>query len=77
MSVAFAWLYAKSGGSLFLVMLLHSAINNSKDIVASGASTPPGVFSFNAPLMAWLVLGVLWLVAAYFLARMPARLELR
>ena len=77
MSVAFAWLYAKSGGSLLLVMLMHAAINNSKDIVLSGAPVPPGVFSLAAPLVAWLSLGLLWIVAAYFLARMPVRLELR
>lgn len=70
-SVAIAWLYARSGGSLLLVMLLHSAINNSKDIVPSGAAVPPGVFSLNAPLMAWLTLGLLWIAAAWFLVRMP------
>ena len=75
LSVVFAWLYARSGGSLLLVMLLHSAINNTKDIVPSGAAVPPGVFSPNAPLMAWLTLGLLWMAAAYFLVRMPASLE--
>jgi membrane protease YdiL (CAAX protease family) len=76
MSVAFAWLYAKSGGSLLLVMLMHAAVNNAKDIVAAGAPVPPGVFSLNAPLMAWLTLGVMWVWAGYFLVRMPARLKL-
>ena len=76
-SIALAWLYAKSGGSLLLVMLMHSAINNSKDIVASGAAIPPGVFSLHATLMSWLGLGLLWISAAYFLARMPLKLELR
>ena len=75
--VALAWLYAKTGGSLLLVMLMHAAINNSKDIVSSGAVTPPGVFSLNAPLMAWLTLGLQWIWAAWFLTRMPAKLELR
>ena len=73
-SVALAWLYAKSGGSLLLVMLMHSAINNSKDIVVSGAAIGPGVFSLNASLMSWLGLGLLWVAAAYFLARMPRAL---
>jgi membrane protease YdiL (CAAX protease family) len=77
MSIALAWLYAKSGGSLLLVMLMHSAINNSKDIVTAGAVTPPGVFSLNAPLVTWAVLGLQWTWAAYFLARMPPKLELR
>jgi membrane protease YdiL (CAAX protease family) len=77
LSIALAWLYAKSGGSLLLVMLMHSAINNSKDIFSSAASIPPGVFSLNAPLMAWLGLVLLWIGAACFLVRMPSRLELR
>jgi uncharacterized protein len=77
MSVALAWVYAKSGGSLLLVMLMHSAINNSKDIVAAGNPVPPGVFSFDAPSMAWLVLAVMWVWAAYFLKRMPSSLERR
>ena len=76
MSIALAWLYARSGGSLLLVMLMHSAINNSKDIVASGAVVPPGVFSLNVPLMSWLVLGLLWVAAAYFLAKMPRALTM-
>ena len=74
MSIALAWLYARSGGSLLLVMLMHSAINNSKDIVASGAVVPPGVFSLNVPLMSWLVLGLLWVAGAYLLAKMPRAL---
>ena len=37
-SVAMAWLYWKTGGSLLLVMLLHAAYNNTKDIVPSAAT---------------------------------------
>jgi membrane protease YdiL (CAAX protease family) len=67
MSVAFAWLYARSGGSLLLVMLLHSAINNSKDIVPSAAPVPPGVFSLHASAMSYIGLAVLWLYASCLL----------
>ena len=31
LSVAVAWLYWRTGGSLLLVMLLHAAVNNTKD----------------------------------------------
>lgn len=72
MSVTFAWLHARTGGSLLLVMLLHAAINNSKDIVPSGVgSAPPGVFSLHASAVSWLTLGLMWLGAGYFLFRMP------
>jgi len=69
MSVAFAWLYARTGGSLLLVMLLHSAVNNTKDLVPAAAAIPPGVFSLHASPISWLTLAVLWIVAAYLLAR--------
>lgn len=67
MSVAFAWLYARTGGSLLLVMLLHAAINNTKDVVPSGTGPAPGVFSLHAPAVSWITLGLLWLCAFYLL----------
>lgn len=70
LSVAMAWLYAHTNGSLLLVMLMHAAVNNSKDIVPSavpGATNPLGL---NASLVAWLTVTLLWICAAYFLARM-------
>jgi membrane protease YdiL (CAAX protease family) len=70
-SVAMAWLYAKVQGSLWPLMLLHSAVNNSKDIVPSAAPNGGGVFGFQASPVGWLTLGVLWLGAVFFLVRMP------
>ncbi len=70
MSVAFAWLYTRTGGSLLLVMLLHSAINNSKDIVPSGLSIPPGVFSVQASAVSWLTGLLMWACAAYLLRQL-------
>jgi len=40
LSVAMAWLYARTNGSLLLVMLLHAAVNNAKDIVPSALPGP-------------------------------------
>jgi membrane protease YdiL (CAAX protease family) len=70
MSVAFAWLYVRTGGSLPLVMLLHASINNAKDIVPSGSAVAPGPFSLHASRVSWITLGVLWSCAGYLLIRL-------
>jgi hypothetical protein len=70
-SVAMAWVYWRTNGSLLLTMLMHAAINNTAGIVTpaapSGATNP---FYLNAPLVTWLVVGLLWIGAASFLIRM-------
>jgi membrane protease YdiL (CAAX protease family) len=71
MSVAMAWLYGKTQGSLLLVMLLHAAVNNTKDIVPSAAASPANPLSIHSSPVGWLALALLWLAAAYFLIRMP------
>ena len=73
LSVAIAWLYAHTNGSLFLTMLMHSAINNTKDIVVSGALTPANPFVLRASLLGWLTAGLLWICAGFFLLRMRAQ----
>src|SRR5882762_9113096 len=73
LSVAMAWLYAHSNGSLLLVMLLHAAANNAKDIVPSALPGGTNTFGLSASLVAWLTVTLLWICAGYFLARMPDR----
>jgi membrane protease YdiL (CAAX protease family) len=58
LSVAFARLYGSTGGSLLLAMLMHAAVNNTAVLVSS--SKPMG----------WLTVLALWIVAAYFFARL-------
>ncbi len=70
LSVAIAWLYWRSHGSLLLTMLMHAAINNTKDIVPSIPRIPTNPFVVSASLVAWLGLALLWIVAGYFLVRM-------
>ena len=70
LSVAMAWLYWRSGGSLFLVMLMHASVNNTLGIVPSavpGASDP---LTFNASLIGWITAALLWVVAIPLLFRM-------
>lgn len=65
-SVVFAWLYARTNGSLLLTMLLHASINNSKDIVPSGVIGGTATFGFRASRISWIALALLWACAAYF-----------
>ena len=71
LSVAMAWLYAHTNGSLLLVVLMHAAVNNSKDIVPSAVPGITNTFGLSASLVAWLTVTFLWICAAFFLARMP------
>lgn len=70
LSVAAAWLYWRTGGSLLLVMILHAAVNNTKDIVPSavpGASDP---LVLTASPVGWLTGALLWIAALVFLTQM-------
>lgn len=71
MSVALAWLYVHTNGSLLLVMLMHSAVNQTKDIVPSAVSAATNPFALSTSLVAWLTVALLWICAGYFLVRMP------
>lgn len=70
LSVAMAWLYWRTNGSLLLTMLMHAAVNNTKDIVPSAVTTATNAFSLSSSRVAWLSVAVLWTCAAYFLVRM-------
>ena len=74
LSVAMAWLYVRTNGSLPVVMLMHAAVNNTKDIVPSRATGSTGLLSLDASLVAWLTMLLLWIGAAYFLVRMRREL---
>lgn len=69
LSVVLTWLYWRTGGSLLMTMLMHAAINNTRDILAP----PPPItdpLSLKTTLAAWLTSILLWLCAVYFLIRM-------
>jgi membrane protease YdiL (CAAX protease family) len=74
LSVAIAWLYARTNGSLLLVMLMHSSINQVTTIVPAGVVPSTHPWTFNASLLSWLTLLGLWSGAAYLLVRMPREL---
>lgn len=70
LSVAAAWLYWRTDGSLLLVMLMHSAVNNTKDIVPSAVAGATNLWALSTSLVGWLTVLLLWVSAAYFLRRM-------
>lgn len=70
-SVAIAWLWARTGGSLLLTMLMHAAVNNTKDIVPAVARPPMNPFLPTASPLGWIGAAVIWAAAACFLATMP------
>lgn len=71
-SVAMAFLWERTNGSVLLTMLMHSAINNSKDIVPS-ATSPGAIFGLSASAVAWTTVLLLWICAAYLLVRMSGK----
>ena len=69
-SVALGWLYAGTGGSLLLVMLMHAAANNTPHF---GAPVAAGnVWALHASAPQWLTVAFLWMGAAVLLVRMRA-----
>ena len=70
LSVAIAWLYANTRGSLLLTMLMHSAVNQTVGIVPSATLQAADPYSWSASRVAWLTTGFLWIAAAYLLFRM-------
>ena len=70
LSVAMAWLYWRTGGSLLLVMLMHAAINNTMELVPPTLRAPENPWVPSASLMDWFVPALLWIGAGYFLVRM-------
>jgi membrane protease YdiL (CAAX protease family) len=70
-SVAIAWLYAHTGGSLLLTMLMHAAINNTRDVVPAIPRPPLDPFIPDAPLLGWIGAGMIWVAGAYCLVTMP------
>jgi membrane protease YdiL (CAAX protease family) len=69
-SVAMAWLYWRTGGSLLLTMLMHAAINNTTDIVPAALPAPAGVFTWSATPVAWWTVAFSWLLAIPLLVQM-------
>jgi membrane protease YdiL (CAAX protease family) len=70
LSAAAAWLYWRTNRSLLLVMLMHSAGNQTIGIVPSSVPNAANPFAISTSLVAWLTVALLWMGAGCFLVRM-------
>ncbi len=70
LSVTMAWLMNRTGGSLLLAVLMHSAINQTKDLVPSGMPGASNPWALSHSPVAWLTVAALWMCAIYFLLRL-------
>ena len=70
LSVAMSWLYWRTEGSLLLVMLMHASVNNTTGIVPAAVPDAVDAMSFDGSLVAWVTVGLSWVVAALLLSRM-------
>jgi membrane protease YdiL (CAAX protease family) len=75
LSVALAWLVRGTGGSLLLAVLMHSAINQTKDLVPSSVTGADHMWALSSSADAWYTVALLWLGAGclLFLMRRPRR----
>jgi membrane protease YdiL (CAAX protease family) len=74
-SVAMAWLYWRTGGSLVVTMLMHAAVNNTTGVVPTATAGATLPFSLHASLVAWLTIGFMWIVAVWCLWQMRRSTE--
>ncbi len=70
LSVAMGWLYWQTKGRLLLVMLMHAAVNNTKDIVPSATTGATDPFALSHSLVGWLTVVLMWILAGYFLVHL-------
>lgn len=70
-SVAIAWLYGHTQGSLLLTMLMHSAFNQSIGIISDTLRPGEQPFALGASLPFLLTIAWMWIACEYFLLRMP------
>jgi uncharacterized protein len=70
LSAAMAWLYWRTNGSLLITMLMHAAMNDTTELVPTTTAGATNPLSLNASLVAWLALGIMWIIAAWCLFQM-------
>jgi membrane protease YdiL (CAAX protease family) len=70
LSVVIAWLWARTGGGLFVPMLFHAAVNNMQGLLPTATPGGSHPFRLDASPAAWLTVAVSGVWALFLLVRM-------
>jgi membrane protease YdiL (CAAX protease family) len=70
LSVAMAWVYWRTDGSLLLVMIMHAAVNNTTSLVPGALPGATDPFTLRATAVGWIAAALSWLVALPMLLAM-------
>lgn len=70
LSVMLAWVYWRSGRSLFVVMLMHAAINNLGGVVPAAVPGADDAFTLDGSIVGWGAAAFSWVIAVVLLVRM-------
>ena len=69
LSIAMAWLYWRTQGSLLLTMVMHAAVNNVRP-VATPMIEAGRPFGLHAAFVTWATVGIMWVFGAGLLIAM-------
>lgn len=69
LSIAMAWLYWRTQGSLLLTMVMHAAVNNLRPIATPVMETGRP-FGLHAPFVTWATVGIMWMFSGGLLIAM-------
>jgi membrane protease YdiL (CAAX protease family) len=70
LSVTLSWVYWRTGRSLFVVMLMHAAINNLGGIVSAAVPGADRAFALTGSYVGWGAAGYAWVIALVLLFQM-------
>ncbi|HVZ21931.1 MAG TPA: CPBP family intramembrane glutamic endopeptidase [Vicinamibacterales bacterium] len=70
LSIAIAWLYVNTGGSLLIAMLMHSAVNQTNGIVPTRRSTPGMPWRFDTSTITLMAVALFVASAVYLFAQL-------
>jgi membrane protease YdiL (CAAX protease family) len=70
LSVIMAWMYWRTGGSLFAVMFFHASVNNTSGVVRATLPGAAMTWTLHGSFVAWTAVAITWAFALPLLVKM-------